>query len=153
MKKFFLRAMKYKDLEAVHKLEYELFPNPWPKSFFESDLAKNDTIALVACNEANIIGYALANFISPELHITNIAVAPEYQRQGIAQSLMAEIERMAKTKGCRFACLEVRVNNTAAVNLYKKIGYRILYIRKNYYLDGTDAYVMGKELEEEKEVL
>ncbi len=60
--------------------------------------------------------------------------------------MMQKTEETEKTKGCLYVYLEVRVNNTPAINLYKNLGYKILYTRKNYYLDGTDAYVMGKEL-------
>ncbi|MEO0215401.1 MAG: ribosomal protein S18-alanine N-acetyltransferase [candidate division WOR-3 bacterium] len=140
--------MKFDDIDEVYKLEHKLFPNPWPKIFFENDLQRSDTIALVACNNTKLVGYALANCAGPELHITNIAVRQEYQRQGIARNLMKEVENIGKNRGCVYAYLEVRINNEAAINLYKKVGYKILYIRKNYYIDGTDAYVMGKELKE-----
>ncbi len=147
--KIFYRPMKFADIDEVYQLEHKLFPNPWPRVFFENDLQRSNTIAFVASNDTRVIGYALANWAGPELHITNIAVRKDYQRQGIARNLMTKIEETGKNRGCRYAYLEVRINNEAAINLYKKIGYKILYRRKNYYIDGTDAYVMGKELKEE----
>ena len=44
--------------------------------------------------------------------------------------------------------LEVRVSNKAAINLYKKHGFKIVYAIKNFYLNGEDAYVMMKNLNE-----
>uniref|UniRef100_A0A7C4TAJ7 [Ribosomal protein bS18]-alanine N-acetyltransferase n=1 Tax=candidate division WOR-3 bacterium TaxID=2052148 RepID=A0A7C4TAJ7_UNCW3 len=149
MKEVSYHPMRFEDLDEVYKLEYQLFPNPWPRSFFENDLQRFNTIALVARDTTKPVGYVIGNCIDLELHITNIGVAPDYQRQGIAQHLMKEVEEIARNRGCIYAYLEVRVNNLPAINLYKKIGYRILYLRKNYYLDGTDAYVMGKELQKE----
>jgi len=138
--------MSFNDLNRVYELERKLFPNPWPRSFFETDLENPKTVALIAELEGEIVGYAMSNCVDTEFHITNIAVASEVQRQGIATQLMNEFEEMAKARGCTSAYLEVRVGNLAAIELYKKLGFNVLYIRKYYYLDGTDAYVMYKVL-------
>ncbi len=143
-----IRPMKFTDIDQIYLIEHKVFPNPWPKSFFENDLQKHSTIALVAENNGNVNGYALADCVADELHITNIAVAPEYQHQGIGKQLLSAIEKIGLERDCIYAYLEVRVNNLNAINFYKKFGYKVLQIRKNYYLDGTDAYVMVKELKE-----
>uniref|UniRef100_A0A7C6AF58 [Ribosomal protein bS18]-alanine N-acetyltransferase n=1 Tax=candidate division WOR-3 bacterium TaxID=2052148 RepID=A0A7C6AF58_UNCW3 len=143
-----IRYMKLTDIDQIYQIEYKVFPNPWPKSFFENDLQKYSTIALVAENDGKVNGYALADCVADELHITNIAVAPEYQHQGIGKQLLFAIEKIGLERDCIYAYLEVRVNNLNAINMYKKFGYKVIQIRKNYYLDGTDAYVMAKELKE-----
>jgi ribosomal-protein-alanine N-acetyltransferase len=48
-----------------------------------------------------------------------------------------------KAKEC---FLEVRMSNTAAVNLYKKMDFHAARIMRNYYADGEDAYVMSRAL-------
>lgn len=141
-----IRNMVPLDIEQVYRIECLVFPNPWPKSFFENDLHKHNTIALVADNDGEIKGYALADCVADELHITNIAVDPQYQHQSIGKSLLSALEKIGRERDCIYAYLEVRVNNINAINFYKKFGYQILQIRKSYYLDGTDAYVMAKEL-------
>ena len=57
-----------------------------------------------------------------------------------------EMESVAIERGCTFAYLEVRMNNAAAIGMYKNAGYGILHVSKRYYIDGDDAYVMHKEL-------
>ena len=138
--------MTIDDIQRVYELEYQLFPNPWPRSFFESDLSRPFTVALVVEIDGIIIGYALANCYAVEFHITNIAVDTVHQRQGIATQLIAELESIAETRGCANTYLEVRTNNIAAIELYRKLGYVISQTRKNYYIDGDDAYVMQKSL-------
>ncbi|MEO0095098.1 MAG: ribosomal protein S18-alanine N-acetyltransferase [candidate division WOR-3 bacterium] len=145
---YIIRPMKLSDIDEVYKIECRVFPNPWPKSFFENDLHKPNTIALVIDNGEKLIGYAIADCVINELHITNIAVEPEFQHKGVGSKLLSELEKIGLEKDCVYAYLEVRVNNTNAINFYKKFGYRIIQIRKNYYLDGTDAYVMEKEIKE-----
>jgi len=138
--------MRFEDLDAVCAIEHSVFPNPWPRVFFERDLESNNTVAFVAVVDEQIIAYAVGACIDVELHITNIAVAGEYQRRGIGYILLKEMENVARERGSTFAYLEVRTNNVPAISMYKKYGYDILYTRKKYYIDGDDAYVMHKEL-------
>jgi ribosomal-protein-alanine N-acetyltransferase len=141
-----IRIMRFEDLDAVYAIEHGVFPNPWPRYFFEKDLESINTIAFVAVDNEQVIGYTLGSCIANELHITNIAVDAGYQRRGVGLSLLKKLEGVAVERECNFAYLEVRTSNTAAINMYKKYGYGILYTRKRYYIDGDDAYVMHKEL-------
>jgi len=79
-------------------------------------------------------------------HIISIAVLPERQRKGIATALVKEA--MARMKGYRAkeCYLEVRVSNTPAVNLYKKLGFETSRVVHGYYADGEDAYIMNIKL-------
>lgn len=150
-----IRAMTFDDLDQVYQIEREIFPNPWPRSFFEADLRLVRTVGLVAEIENQIAGYALAVCADVEFHITNVGVDLKFQRQGIASRLMAELEKIAVARDCCHAYLEVRVNNYPAIELYLKLGFEIIYTRSCYYLDGTDAHVMYKKYQpaETKEVL
>jgi len=79
-------------------------------------------------------------------HIISIAVLPEHQRRGIGTALAKEAMtgmRVHKAKECY---LEVRVSNTPAVNLYKKLGFEVSRVVHNYYADGEDAYIMSLKL-------
>jgi ribosomal-protein-alanine N-acetyltransferase len=141
-----IRTMQFEDLDAVCSIEHGVFPNPWPRVFFEKDLESSNTVAFVAEGSGQVIAYAIGACVDVELHITNIAVAVGHQRRGTGLSLLKKMEGVAIERGCNFAYLEVRINNTAAISMYRKYGYDILYTRKKYYIDGDDAYVMHKEL-------
>ncbi len=138
--------MRFDDINAVYEMEKRLFPNPWPRHFFENDLKSHHTVAFVAEDNQQAIGYAIASCIDVEFHITNIAVDETHQRQGVARTIMRELENIANERGCISAYLEVRTHNIAAIKLYEKLGYKIIYCRKQYYIDGDDAYVMHKAL-------
>ncbi len=146
-KEITVRRMRFDDLDRVYELELKLFPNPWPKSFFENDLRVANTVAFVVESKNSIIGYSIASCADIGFHITNIAVDEEYQRRGIGTRLLRRLEAIARERGCHYIYLEVRTNNAAAMKLYKNHGYSILFKRKNYYIDGDDAYVMDKELD------
>jgi len=139
--------MRIDDLDQVIKIENTVFPNPWPRYFFESDLVSDQAIKLSAVDGCRVIGYAMATVAGPELHITNVAVDPEYQRQKIGTRLVHKLEEKGKESGCLEAYLEVRVSNKVAQMLYENLGYEIAYTRRYYYLDGEDAYIMKRKLE------
>jgi ribosomal-protein-alanine N-acetyltransferase len=141
-----LRVMRFEDLDNVVDIENRVFPNPWPRYFFEKDLESRNAVAFVVEEKGKIVGYSLGMCVDVELHISNIAVATDFQRRGLGSKMLREMERVAVERGCGYAYLEVRTTNVPAITMYKNKGYDILYIRKRYYLDGNDAYVMQKEL-------
>ncbi len=59
----------------------------------------------------------------PLVNIHDVAVLPEYRGRGIAQLMMAEVERIAVERGCCKLTLEVLGTNHGAQALYKKLGY------------------------------
>lgn len=59
----------------------------------------------------------------PGWFISNLAVDPDYCRQGIARRLVMEGLELASKKGARRVSLEVRANNVAAQNMYAKLGF------------------------------
>jgi ribosomal-protein-alanine N-acetyltransferase len=90
-------------------------------------IADYSTIGLTALVNGEIVGFTLARVnIRRNVtfgHILTIDVAPTYRRKGIAQKLLQEIENMLRERGVNECRLEVRENNKAALNLYRKLGY------------------------------
>ena len=79
-------------------------------------------------------------------HIVSVAVLPQYRRKGIGQALITEAMEGMRLYNAKQCFLEVRVTNTPAVDLYKKLGFQITRTIHGYYADGEDAYVMTKKL-------
>jgi len=80
-------------------------------------------------------------------HVISIAVLPQYQRKGIGEALLREaMSRMKTTYKAKECYLEVRVTNTPAINLYRKLGFETSRTARGYYADGEDATVMTRKL-------
>lgn len=62
-----------------------------------------------------------------------IAVAPSFRRQGVGQLLTQDLIEQAHNRGCENIYLEARESNSAAISLYKNVGFRHQGTRKNYY--------------------
>jgi len=76
-------------------------------------------------------------------HVTAVTVAPEFRRIGLAEKLMHILEATSeKVYDGYFVDLFVRVTNTVAVNMYKKLGYIIYRTVLDYYSGEEDALDM-----------
>lgn len=77
-------------------------------------------------------------------HITTIGVAPEHRKRGIAGMLLEHAEDSLVKKGFDSVVLEVRVSNSAALELYSRAGYVVMQRLSKYYNNGEDAFLMSK---------
>lgn len=139
--------MSQEDLEEVARLEKICFSDPWNKEAFMEELRHELAIPLVAKLEEKIVGYTNLWHLDDQLEIANIAVSPEYRKEGIGERLMMKILQEAKDKNCKSIILTVRESNIAAINLYIKFGFVEIGRRKRYYrLPIEDALTMAKTL-------
>jgi ribosomal-protein-alanine N-acetyltransferase len=140
------------DLPVLVSMERVLFADsPWSMGQFKEEFkgVPNSRYFLVAVNhEDQIVGYAGVLVVAPgvEADVLTVGVLPEYLRQGIATNFMAELEKWSISKQAPAMMLEVGTENTAAITLYEKLGYKNISTRKGYYGPGLDAFVMRKEL-------
>lgn len=98
----------------------------------------------VAEAEGIVAGYVslLTHRKRGALRIYAIAVDPLFRGRNIAGAFMEKAGDYASTHGLATITLEVRTDNAAAINLYRKHGFSMSGIKKGYYGDGADAYAM-----------
>jgi len=154
-----IRRMRPDDLDDVMVIERAAFKHPWSLELFRRELEHDWSTILVAVEplaplpvpgkalSQRVLGFLIFWLVHDEVHILNVAVAPEQRRRGIARMLMQEAERRAHEANAALMTLEVRRGNLAALDLYRQFDYRAVGVRPNYYVDeGEDAIVMVKEL-------
>ena len=140
--------MTTEHIKEVHKIEEDCFSIPWSEKSFYDELTKNKmAIYIVAKENDEIVGYGGMWHVINEGHITNIAVKKQHRKKGIGTKIINALIDIAKEKEMIGITLEVRVSNDIAKSLYKKSGFIIEGIRKEYYDDNKeDAIVMWKHL-------
>ncbi|MDD5492664.1 MAG: ribosomal protein S18-alanine N-acetyltransferase [bacterium] len=137
--------LKAEDLDAVLKIEQASYSLPWTRSMFEQELRIATSRFFVAKSQPTmeIVGYAGYWQVVDELHLINIAVHPEYRRQGLGKHLLFYVLCDGKRLGLKRATLEVRASNLAAQRLYEQVGFKNIALRKSYYADNLeDAVIM-----------
>ncbi|MGE5582002.1 MAG: ribosomal protein S18-alanine N-acetyltransferase [Bacillota bacterium] len=142
-----IEPMRVEDLEAVLEIEALSFPTPWSRNSFLYELLENErAVYLVARNEFDkVTGYIGMWVVFEEGHITNLAAHPLYRRQGVGKALLNKLIAVSKERGVKHLTLEVRRTNLAAQDLYQKMGFVHMGVRRKYYLDNKeDALIMWK---------
>lgn len=142
-----IRPMVTADIQDILVIEEESFSSPWSKNAFMSELKNQYAYYLVASIGDKLVAYIGAWLIFEEAHITTLAVAKEYRRQGIATLILEELFKDVRENQINKATLEVRVSNHKAKKLYLQEGFVEVGVRKNYYSDNKeDAVIMWKQL-------
>lgn len=133
-------------LEQIAQLEIQCFSDPWSMASIRYELTNPLSLWLVAVEGEQVVGYIGSQTVLGESDVMNVAVAPEFRRQGIGDCLLQELIGRLKKDGVYKLTLEVRASNEPAISLYKKLGFEILGRRPNYYSHPKeDAWIMGKE--------
>ena len=140
--------MRKSDVDGVIEIEQKAYgEHHWSKESFLNELS-NDLARYYSAfdDDGNLVGYAGCWQILEEVHITNIAVSPEFRRQKIGESLLRQIIDDCYENKAKYITLEVRVSNKAAIGLYEKYGFKSLGVRKGYYQNNNeDALIMWTE--------
>jgi tRNA threonylcarbamoyladenosine biosynthesis protein TsaB len=142
-----LRPLTAADLPVVLDVERRVFSDPWPESFFLSELRSPEVVARVAERGGTLAGYSMTWLGHGEGHIGNLAVVPGQRRRGVASALLDDVFALARARDVQRLSLEVRVSNFAAQWLYRRRGFRLAGLRRRYYRDtGEDALILVRPL-------
>ncbi len=115
-------------------LEMKSFSTPWSKQAFYDSLNNSNFLCFGALTESKqLMAYVSLYKISNQIFINNIAVFDEFKQQGVASALLKHLVENAKSDLAEFITLEVRESNLPAINLYKKMGFIKIGVRKNFY--------------------
>ncbi len=140
-----LQPLTLEDLEEVLSIEREAYKSPWSMAHFERELDNpiSFTYALRRApgNKDRLAGYVIFWVVYGEAHILNVTIRSGLRRRGLGTWLMHEVLSMMEKNMVADVFLEVRRSNSAAMALYKKLGFKETFERKNYYGD-EDAMVL-----------
>ena len=146
-----LEPMTPEWVDAVCAVEQRAYTHPWTRGNFIDSLAVGYHCQMLVAGH-DLLGYFVAMKGVDEVHLLNITVAPEYQRQGWAPLMLQALGGWARAQGALWLWLEVRASNQRAIDVYARNGFRRVGVRKGYYpaFDNKreDAIVMSLRLDE-----
>lgn len=133
-----IRNYVNKDINGINELGKLLHKN---YQFY-----KDEFLNCVVAEENNkIIGFATYSIIYERGEIVDIIIQPKMRFRGYGSKLLNFIVEMIRKNGCVNITLEVNSTNVAAINLYNKLGFEVVAVRKKYYGE-NDGYLMKKDL-------
>jgi [ribosomal protein S18]-alanine N-acetyltransferase len=101
-------------------------------------------VFLVVSTDANIAGYALAFHTRTRAEIHSIAVTPAARGRGVGMALLKRSLALLRRRGFGTVSLDVRLENKAAIALYRKLGFQRVRRVNGYYEDGAAAWRMRR---------
>lgn len=152
------RKQHIPDILYIERMSYN-GATPWGRTALENDMLHNPkSLYYVLYGGHSPIAFLGVRLDGKDIHITNLAVVPEFQQIGAATLLLRVLKGFADEKEAASISLEVRVSNHRAKALYVKTGFLPERIKQHYYHgDGEDALEMvwplaGKQSEEKEDV-
>jgi ribosomal-protein-alanine N-acetyltransferase len=142
------RPMHEGDVRPVMDIERRAYQFHWTEGIFRDCLRVGYCCWIMELS-GMVTGYGIMSLVVGEAHLLNICVAPELQRQGYGRLLLEHFMELARERGAGQMFLEVRLSNTAALNLYRQSGFNEVGMRKNYYpgeKGREDALILAIEL-------
>jgi [ribosomal protein S18]-alanine N-acetyltransferase len=137
--------MEPRDLPFAMEIDALSLPRPWSAAIWRGELSSPYGLYLVIEDRGEVFGQIGVRHVLGELHITTIAVRPEYRRRGHARALIGAA--LAAFPDASHVHLEVRPTNVEAIALYESLGFRETGRRPRYY-GVEDAVLMTLNLDE-----
>lgn len=133
-------------IAQIANLEKVCFSDPWSANSISSELGNPLSLWIVAMDGERLAGYVGSQSVMGWADMMNIAVHPDYRRMGVAENLIDQLIFRLKENDVTCLTLEVRVSNTPAISLYKKLGFSQVGRRPGYYHNPKeDALILRKE--------
>ncbi|MEP6918936.1 MAG: ribosomal protein S18-alanine N-acetyltransferase [Acidobacteriota bacterium] len=123
------------ELDQVVSIEAASFTNPWTREILQRELLYEEVarVYVVRAADRTIVAFCACWFIVDELHINTLAVDAAHRRRGIATKLVDFVLGQGRASGMQRATLDVRRSNEAALRMYRRLGFVVTAVRKNYY--------------------
>lgn len=138
-----IRPMKMDDLPSVLAIEKTAFILPWNEAQFRYELKTNPySFNFVAVHEELIIGFINFWILFDQAHLNQIAVHPGYRKNKVGTTILKDALVRMKQGDAVVVQLEVRTQNTIAIQFYESFGFKTLITKPKYYDNGDDALLM-----------
>jgi len=153
-----LRVFAPGDVESVVNINRVCLPENYAPYFFLDTFNSSPQTFIVAESQGRVVGYIMCRMehgfsdvrklhFAKKGHIISVAVMPDFRRMRIGQGLVEHALSALSGLSADECFLEVRITNDPAIDLYKKLGFEIMRTIPRYYYDGSDAYVMGRQIQ------
>lgn len=142
-----INIMNLSDLESIKDILFSDFDDFWNYNILKDELNSKNSIYIVAKKGKEILGFAGIKIILDECDLMNIVVRKDCRNQRVGTLLLNKLLKICKFKNINAIFLEVNTNNSNAIHLYEKIGFKPIYTRKEYYNNKDNAIIMKYVLE------
>lgn len=137
------------DLTEAWHIEQASHAFPWSTKNFAGNQGDR-YLNYKLCVGERIAAFAITQMVLDEASLFNIAVHPDFQRQGHGRALLNHLIAELKQRQVLTLWLEVCQSNAPAIALYRALGFNEVSVRRHYYLTAEsreNAVIMALPLE------
>ncbi|MDR3181488.1 MAG: ribosomal protein S18-alanine N-acetyltransferase [Planctomycetaceae bacterium] len=143
-----VRWMIRNDFAEVMAIEQYSFEFPWNEEEFLRCLQSRSCIGVVADYRGKVVGYAIYETPRNKIFLTNIAVADEFRRKGVARQIVQKLVRKLTYQNRRKILIEIRETNLTALQCFRSLGFMATGTLRNFYEEqDEDAYILSYQLD------
>jgi ribosomal-protein-alanine N-acetyltransferase len=144
------RLAKRADAREIAELSRDLIESglgwSWHPPRVLRAIAARDTNVLVATERGKLVGFAIMEFGETQAHLSLLAVRPSHRRLGVGTRLIEWLAECALMAGIGIVHLELRAQNQAARNFYRRLGFVETEYVPGYYRGVETAIRMTRDI-------
>jgi len=135
------------DADEIYQIENKSFKYSWSISQINSELIREKNYNICIKENNKLLAYAFCRIEVDFLEIMKIATTELLRRKGLANLIISKLNDFCIRREINKIFLDVNSNNFAAINFYRKNGFKTDSIRKKYYQKSNeDAILMSKKI-------
>jgi ribosomal-protein-alanine N-acetyltransferase len=140
-----IKPCTYKEMNQILNIEKICFQeDAWSRDFI--NYAMDTHYVKGIFSREILLAYGACHVQGKIMNVDNLAVLPEYRGKGLGKLLLLHMMQLAEDKHCSGVILQVNVNNTRAIEIYRKLGFETVRLLKGYYQrkkgKSEDAFLM-----------
>lgn len=139
------------NIKLMRRLNQAIFPVNYNEKFYKDVIEAGELARLAFYNDV-VVGAVCCRLEQVEnerrLYIMTLGCLFTYRRLGIGTTMLKHVLDFAIKKGIDSIYLHVQINNTGAIEFYKKFGFEIVDTTPNYYkrIEPSSALVLRKQM-------
>lgn len=139
------------NIKLMRRLNQAIFPVNYNEKFYKDVLEAGELAKLAYYNDV-VVGAVCCRIEQVDnekrLYIMTLGCLFTYRRLGIGTTMLKHVLDYAYRKGLDNIYLHVQINNTGAIDFYKKFGFEIVDTKEDYYkrIEPSSALVLKKQL-------
>ena len=140
-----IKNINEKDIDLCYELDSTTI-SLWSKKQWANEFKKEGINVLGILLKNIVIGICVFHVVLDEAQINFFVVNQKYRNKGFGSYLMCYLIKQCENLKINKLFLEVSHANPTAENFYSRFDFSTVWIRSNYYKDGSDALLKEKKL-------
>tara|TARA_B100000941_G_scaffold66598_1_gene44447 strand:+ start:866 stop:1330 length:465 start_codon:yes stop_codon:yes gene_type:complete len=129
----YFNSAKTNDIKNIIEIMRDGYHKCWDKKFFLNLIENKNSILYILKDKKNTVGFVAGIISDADCDIIMMIIDNKSRQKGFGSLLLSSTLCLLKGMGITNIHLEVAVNNTRAIDLYEKNGFKRINTRESYY--------------------